>query len=206
MNTVEKAQEKEVWRNPASLHIPWIEVSNMGRVRTLPHKVQVVRLGKKSEMQISGKIRALSRDTRGRAQCHIKVGHGKVKGFLVHRLVAECFVPNPHEYSEVGFKDKTSYDCSMENLFWIGNAERKSLRALGASKKKIVVKEGKEIIGMFNGCREAGRMIGVSKQSVWSALKKGYKIKGMYQIIGKEYKPKEKLREQKRIGETVGQH
>lgn len=205
MNTVEKAQAKEVWRNPASLHTPWIEVSNKGRVRSLPHKVKYVRCGKEAEKQVCGTIHSMCRDSRGRFQCPIFIS-GRRKVLMVHRLVAECFIPNPHEYSEVGFKDKTSYDCSMENLFWIGNAERKRLRALGASKKKIVVKKGKEIIGKFNGCREAGRMIGVSKQAVWSALKKGYKIKGTYQIIGKEYNPKEKLREQKRIGETVGQH
>lgn len=195
MNTVEKAQEKEVWRNPASLHTPWIEVSNMGRVRTLPHKVQVVRLGKKSEMQISGKIRALSRDTRGRAQCHIKVGRGKVKGFLVHRLVAECFVPNPKRYKDVGFKNTISYDCRADNLIWLGSREHCRIKALSSALYKIVVKDGKTIKGIFNGCTEAGRHIGVRKQAVWMALKRGRKIKGRFTVEKRVYKKYEKQRE-----------
>lgn len=167
----------------------------MGRVRTLPHKVQVVRLGKKLERQRSGKIRALSRDTRGRVQCHITVGRGRVKGFLVHRLVAECFVPNPKRYKDVGFKNTTSYDCRASNLIWLGPKEHRRINALSASFHKIVVKEGKTIKGTFNGCTEAGHYMGVSKQAVWTALKDGRKIQGRYTVVRKAYKNNEKQNE-----------
>ena len=40
------------------------------------------------------------------------------KCFLVHRLVAMTFIPNPHDLPEVNHKDENPLNNSVENLEW----------------------------------------------------------------------------------------
>lgn len=37
----------------------------------------------------------------------------------VHRLVAECYIPNPNGYPCVGHKDDNKYNCNVSNLEWL---------------------------------------------------------------------------------------
>lgn len=36
----------------------------------------------------------------------------------VHRLIAETFLPNPEELSDVNHKDQDKYNNSLDNLEW----------------------------------------------------------------------------------------
>ena len=44
--------------------------------------------------------------------------NGEKKGFLVHRLVAQAFIPNPFNYPVINHKDHNRQNNNVENLEW----------------------------------------------------------------------------------------
>lgn len=51
--------------------------------------------------------------------CRVRIYvDGKVKRLLIHRAVAEAFIPNPKNYPTVNHKDENPYNNSMDNLEW----------------------------------------------------------------------------------------
>jgi hypothetical protein len=49
--------------------------------------------------------------------------NGITRELSLSKLVAQCFVPNPHRYKHVQFKDGNRHNCRADNLEWVnGNA------------------------------------------------------------------------------------
>lgn len=48
---------------------------------------------------------------------------GESKSFLVHRLVANAFIPNPENKSDVNHKDENKKNNYIENLEWTSHKE-----------------------------------------------------------------------------------
>lgn len=100
--------KNEIWKT-----IDWTNgrysVSNHGRVRTNTHYVNHVQ-GKRI---VRERIRPLQNHNQG----YLSVGFSS-KTKLVHRLVAEAFLPNPNNLEFVNHKDGNKHNNHVSNLEW----------------------------------------------------------------------------------------
>ena len=99
----------EEWR-PVVGYEGLYEVSNTGRVRSLDKYDSMNRF-------LRGRILRLFTDGLGylRAQLY---SNSKRKSFLVHRLVAQAFIPNPDNLPQVNHRDENPSNDNVENLEW----------------------------------------------------------------------------------------
>lgn len=99
---------KEEWRNIKGY--PKYQVSNFGRVKSYQYD------------KVNGLLLTLIPCPQNRLCVNLWCGD-KHKIFRVHRLVAEAFIPNPHNYPEVNHLNRNTRDNKPENLEWCTHAE-----------------------------------------------------------------------------------
>ena len=110
---------KEIWK-PISGYEGLYEVSNLGRVRSLGHFVG----NQYIERRFQNRIRLIKASNRKANYKGVTLHKdGKQKAFLLHRLVAEAFIPNPENKPEVNHKNHIRWDNRVENLEWCTRQE-----------------------------------------------------------------------------------
>lgn len=113
---------------------------------------------------------------------------GKNKYYFIHRLVAECFVPNPFNKDKVNHKDGNKHNNHFSNLEWVTSSENNKhafdngLRSpticcgIDNWNSKLNEDKVKWIREHYiKGDREYGqcalaRKFGVSQSSMWSVI------------------------------------
>jgi hypothetical protein len=99
------SNEIEIWKS-----LPWrnwIEVSNFGNIRS-------------TNFNRSGKIKLLSQSLHW---CGYKRISFNNKAYYSHRLVAELFIPNPENKTQVNHIDCNKANNRVENLEWVNQSE-----------------------------------------------------------------------------------
>lgn len=98
---------EEEWRDIAGYEGIY-QVSNLGRVKSLYKGM--------------GKERYLKPIDNGKGYLHVYLSlNGAKRPFIIHRLVATTFIPNPNEFSDVNHKDEDKSNNKVSNLEWVSH-------------------------------------------------------------------------------------
>ena len=103
----------EIWKNVKDYE-EFYQVSNLGRVKSLARDVYYQN---GTIHRIKEKILAPALNNCGYANVNL-CKNGKMKNITVHRLVAEAFLPNPENKSQINHKNEVKTDNVVENLEW----------------------------------------------------------------------------------------
>lgn len=109
------SDEQEIWK--VFLDYPFVEVSNLGRVRT---KDRTVTRSDGSKLFVKGRILKQQRDRYGYMFVQFS-DNGKRITLKVHRMVAITFIPNPDNQPQVNHIDCNRSNNIVSNLEWCTN-------------------------------------------------------------------------------------
>lgn len=151
--------KKEIWKSVKGYE-GYYEVSSYGRVRSLDR--MVTRSDGKKRL-FKGKI--LKMCFCGSGYLYVTLSkNGETNNKYPHRLVAETFLPNPNNLSEVNHKDENKTNNCAENLEWCShlyNANYGTRNKRVAEKLSMPVHQidnvTDEVIAVYPSVREAGR-------------------------------------------------
>lgn len=146
------------------------QVSSFGNVRTI----------KKGEAEMSQQ-----ENMNGYMTVHLR-NKGVERRAMVHRLVAEAFIPNPNGFRDVNHKNGDKSDNRVENLEWTSHADNMthSFRELGKNVRHIVQLDlDNNFIERWNSIVEASEATGICRTDIGECCRgsrkhaKGYKWK-----------------------------
>lgn len=103
----------EVWKDIEGFEGLY-QVSNLGRIKSLP---RTVRAPRGCFRQVRERILKYQVTGAGYALVHLCKPNVQ-QMVLVHRLVAQAFIPNPLGLKLVNHKDENPLNCSVDNLEW----------------------------------------------------------------------------------------
>ena len=144
------------------------EVNENGEVKSIP------RNGTKRK----GKTLSHSTDSYGYEVVKMR-NKDKVKTMKVHRLVAEVFIPNPHNKPQVNHKNGDKTDNTVGNLEWVTASENiRHAKDLGLQCEcpnrqavEQLTKHGKKI-AVYKSLRQAEELTGIGWTGI-SAVTRG---------------------------------
>ena len=174
---------KEIWKDVKDYEGLY-QVSNLGRVRSLDRLDNANR-------RLPGKILKGHKNTAGYPR--VKLYKNKtVSDKLIHRLVAQAFIPNPDNKSQVNHIDENKTNNIVSNIEWMTTKENinHGTRNERAGKTKSItiiatnINTGEST--EFYGARECARQLELNQSSITKVLKGRLKQTGGFTFKYKE--------------------
>lgn len=152
--------EQEIWKDVIDYEGLY-QVSNLGRVKSLDMKLTYKRHNGNTFRTRKGKILSTAKMRNGylRVEMSKNANH---KLNLVHRLVAQAFIPNPNNYEQVNHKDGNKENNNVSNLEWCScedNMKHAWENKLYKGRKVAQYKDGK-LIAIYDNVVKATRTLG----------------------------------------------
>lgn len=142
-----------------------IEVSSFGRVRSVKGHYYAIQTRSDNYLQVLFRI------------------NGKVVSKLVHRLVAETFIPNPNNLPQVNHKDGDRTNNNASNLEWVTASYNIQYREKHGEAKGLpvfAINLSTLEVSRFCSQHEAGRALGFEQGSVSAVIRGKAKRAGGY--------------------------
>lgn len=152
--------EKEIWKNITGYEGLY-QVSNLGNIRVNDRRVF------NSKCLCLRKGRILKNNKNGRGYINVSLTkNGKSKNKLVHRLVAEAFIPNPKKYLQVNHKNENKRDNRAENLEWCTSSYNVFYSKHKKCKKVQQIDFNGKVIKTFENALDASNSVNVDVSNI----------------------------------------
>lgn len=163
-------ETEEIWK-PVSGYAGLYEISSLGRLKAL-HKVVLKSNGRRKTMV--ERIMRPSINSWGYAVTTI-VGTIGRKNVKIHRLVAEAFLPNPKNKTDVNHIDSDRTNNILSNLEWCTRKENMVHAAINNRiKTKLTISDVLQIRGEWNPLtmtrKELGKKYGVGATMIGNII------------------------------------
>ena len=160
----------EIWKDVDG-YGGFYEVSNLGRVRSKERITEI-----QSYCHITRKPRILKGQFNGSYYRVVMSHNGKYRQVMIHRLVAETFIPNPDNLPEVNHKDEDKTNNNVSNLEWCtrlynvnyGTKKKRHSEFMTRTKGRAVcqyTKDGK-LVNRFSSITQAAKATGIIHSSI----------------------------------------
>ena len=164
--------ENEIWKDIEGFE-GYYQVSDQGRVRSLD-RIIIQSNGVKRKCR--GQIMINGKDKDGYEVIQL-CKNGTHKRCMVHRLVAEAFIPNPDNKPQINHKDEDKTNNCVDNLEWMTSKENNNY---GTKKYREGIAKGKPVRCIETGevyysINEAERQTGIEHQNIGKVCRGLYK-------------------------------
>ena len=172
---------EEIWKAIEGYEDKY-QVSNLGRVRSLDQQVPyTTRWGTIAYRPTKGKVLTAQKIHGGYLGVLFKV-QGKTEMKLVHRLVANAFVPNPQNLETVNHIDEDKTNNRADNLEWMSRADNVRY-GTGSQRKRTPMRKVEQLtidgqhVAYFDSIKEASEATGVHTRHIGGCCRNEYGAK-----------------------------
>ena len=127
------------------------EVSNFGNVRSVDRYLDC-KIKNVNKHLWKGRIISQQKRKDGRLTVAL-YSHSKRKRMLVHRVVADAFIPNPNNYPCINHKDENPANNKVENLEWCTYKYNNNYGTFAERRRKTMEEKGYWLRKKDKGCR-----------------------------------------------------